>query len=71
MKEFHDSPVVRTQCFYCCGPSSIPGQGTKILRATLCAKKKKKGKKKRESFKGSGVYNKKLYISVTLGNTFM
>ena len=34
-------------------------------------KKKKERKRERESFKGSGVYNKKLYISVTLGNTFM
>ena len=30
--EFPGGPVVRTWCFYCCGPGSIPGQGTKILK---------------------------------------
>ena len=35
--EFPGGPVVRTWRFHCPGPSSIPGQGTKIQ------KKKKKG----------------------------
>ena len=33
IKDFLDSPVVKTQHFHCHGPSSIPGQGTKILQA--------------------------------------
>ena len=28
--EFPGDPVVRTWCFHCCGPGSIPGPGTKI-----------------------------------------
>ena len=31
--EFPGSPVVRTQCFHCQGPGSIPPQGIKILQA--------------------------------------
>ena len=27
--------MVRTWCFHCRGPGSIPGQGTKILQACL------------------------------------
>ena len=33
LREFPEGPVVRTWCFHCRGPGSIPGQGTKILRA--------------------------------------
>ena len=33
--------MVRTQCFHCHGPGSIPGQWTKILQATQPKKKKK------------------------------
>ena len=32
-REFHGSPVVRTQHFHCWDPGSIPGRGTKILQA--------------------------------------
>ena len=32
--EFPGDPMVRTQRFHCCGPGSIPGQGTKILQAS-------------------------------------
>ena len=41
-REFPGRPVVRTQCFHCHGPGSIPGQGNKILQATKPKKKKKK-----------------------------
>ena len=40
-REFPGRPVVRTQCFHCHGPGSIPGQGTKIMQATQPKKKKK------------------------------
>ena len=33
--------MVRTWCCHCWGLSSIPGQGTKILQAMWCKKKKK------------------------------
>ena len=35
--------MVRTQCFHCRGPGSIPGWGTKIPQAAKCGKKKKIG----------------------------
>ena len=38
--EFPGSPVVRTLSFQCWGLGSIPGQGTKILYAAWCSKKK-------------------------------
>ena len=38
--EFPGGPVVRTPSFHCCGPGSVPGQGTKILKATWCGQKK-------------------------------
>ena len=41
-REFPGCPVVRTWCFHCCGPGSIPGRGTKIPQATQCGQKKKK-----------------------------
>ena len=41
-REFPGGPVVKTLSFHCQGPSSIPGQGTKILQATWCGQKKKK-----------------------------
>ena len=34
--------MVRTPCFHCRGPGSIPGGGTKIPQASRHAKKKKK-----------------------------
>ena len=40
--EFPGSPEVRTQYFHCGGPSSISGQGTKILQATWGDQKVKK-----------------------------
>ena len=39
--EFPGSPVVSTQCFNSRGPSSIPGQGTKILKDMWHGQKKK------------------------------
>ena len=33
--------MVGTWCFHCCGPGSIPGQGTKILQAVQCGQKRK------------------------------
>ena len=39
--EFPGGPVVRTWRFYCWGPGSIPGWGTKILQAMQCSQKKK------------------------------
>ena len=42
--EFPGSPVVRTWCFHCGGPGSIPGEGTKILQATQCGKNRKTNK---------------------------
>ena len=33
--------MVRTQCFHCGGPGSIPGQGTKIPQAVGCGQKQK------------------------------
>ena len=40
--DFPGSPVVKTPCFDCRGMGSIPGQGTKILRAARHGQKKKK-----------------------------
>ena len=40
--EFPGGPVVRTPCFDCWDPGSIPGQGTKILQDLPQKKKKKK-----------------------------
>ena len=37
--EFPGCPVVRTWCFHCRGPGSIPGGGTKIPQATRRKKK--------------------------------
>ena len=39
MREFPGGLVVRTQCFHCKGPGSIPGQGTKILQAVWTGQK--------------------------------
>ena len=38
--EFPGGPVVRTPGFPCCGPGSVPGQGTKIPKVTWCVQKK-------------------------------
>ena len=40
-REFPGSPVVRTWHFYCWGPGSIAGWGTKILQAARHGQKKK------------------------------
>ena len=40
LREFPGSPVVRTQCFHCRDPGSIPGRETKIPQAVLCGQKK-------------------------------
>ena len=34
--------MVRTPCFHCWSAGSIPGQGTKILQATCCSRKKRR-----------------------------
>ena len=39
-------PVVRTQHFHSYGPGLIPGQGTEILSAMQCSKKKRKKERK-------------------------
>ena len=39
--EFPGSPVVRTLCFHCQGPSSIPDQGTMIQQPVRCGQKKR------------------------------
>ena len=36
--------MVRTPCFHCPGPRSVPGQGTKILQAGVEQPKKRKEK---------------------------
>ena len=41
-REFPGGLVVRTPCFHCCSPGSIPGQGTEILQATRCSPREKK-----------------------------
>ena len=38
---FPGGPVVKTPCFHCCGPGSIPGRGTKILQASRSSQKNK------------------------------
>ena len=40
--EFPGCPMVRTQCFHCWDPNSIPGQKSKNLQAAWYSKKKKK-----------------------------
>ena len=44
MEEFPGDLVARIQHFYCNDPGSIPGQRTKIPKATQWGKKKKKSK---------------------------
>ena len=46
LREFPGSPVVRTPSSHCCGPDSVPGQGTKIPRAVQCGQGKKRRRKK-------------------------
>ena len=43
--------LVRTWCFHCHGPGSIPGRGTKTLQGARCSIKRKKEKKGREEGK--------------------
>ena len=40
-REFPGGPVVRTWCFHCHGPGSIPSGGNKIWQAVQHGKKKK------------------------------
>ena len=35
-QSFSDDPVVRTQCFHCCGQGSAPGQKMCILQPMKC-----------------------------------
>ena len=44
-KEFLAGPVVRTWCFHCGGPDSIPGQGTKSLQVARHDQNKQKESK--------------------------
>ena len=48
-REFPGSPGVRTLHFYCRGPGSVPGGGTKIPQVSLCGQKKKKKSWSQES----------------------
>ena len=41
LSKFPGSPVVKTECFHCWDPGSIPGQRTKILPATQSGQKLK------------------------------
>lgn len=41
VEAFPGGPVARIPGFYCCGPHSIPGEGTETLQATWCDQKKK------------------------------
>ena len=50
-REFPGGPVVRTQCFHCRGPGSIPGQGTKIPKAVLQGQKNKNKNKTKQNKK--------------------
>ena len=45
-RELPGSPMVRTQCFHCCGPGSIPGQGTRMLHSAV-----KKERERRQKYK--------------------
>ena len=55
VEAFPGGPVARIPDFYCCGPRSIPGEGTETLQATWCDQKKKKKKKiSKEEFQGQG-----------------
>ena len=47
-REFPGSPVVRTWCFHCQGPGSIPGRGTKTHKVPKKEKKRKKSHSKME-----------------------
>ena len=40
LRELPGGLVVRIRHFHCCGPGSIPGQGTEILQATWHGQKK-------------------------------
>ena len=46
VEAFPGGPVARIPDFYCCGPRSIPGEGTETLQSTWFDKKKKKKKKR-------------------------
>ena len=39
IQEFPRGPVVRTRCFHCCGPDSIPGGDTKIPQTVQYSQK--------------------------------
>ena len=41
--------MVRTLCFHCQGPGSIPGRGTNIPQATQCGKTKQHKKQLKDS----------------------
>lgn len=41
-REFLCSPVIRTPCFQCRGPGSVPDWGTKISQASRCSQTKTK-----------------------------
>ena len=39
-RKFPGGPVVKIQPFHCCGPVSIPGQGTKVVQTMQQGQKK-------------------------------
>ena len=42
LREFSGGPVVRTQCFHCCGPGFHPSWGIKIPQASYCGQKRER-----------------------------
>ena len=53
--EFPGSPVVKTPCFHCRGPCSIPGWETRIPHVFSAAKKGRKKKKDLQQSRGNTV----------------
>lgn len=53
MWEFPGGLVVRTQCFYCCSPDSIPGLAIEIQHQTAahCSQKNPKNQKTKKTKK--------------------
>ena len=55
-RDLPGSPLVRTPCFHCRGPGSIPGRGITIRCAARCSREKKINLKKKYSFQLWGSY---------------
>ena len=58
--------LVRTLRFHCRGPSSVPGQETKIPQAAQWGQEKKERKKERKKMKGCVREGRKLLMPVSL-----